>query len=459
MPVFVFFLAYIKRVGQNEHREPRMIDKDTITKIDTLKNDIKTLQEALFKLETEQFYQNADQHSASTWIQEDLAFLQRAQAYRSDFNALSGSFFGYPGNLTTDSPLVSRLRHLEAEMFYINNAGDPYEQGDSALDGKVFEREVLALFYEKFGMDEKNSWGYVTSGGSESNTWAIRNGFRKYPNGRLYFCEAAHYSVLKAVTNGSQTLFPYTVIPQLSIADERIDQKILIDTVIEHYREDHQEPILLMTWGTTKLGSCDQVSDITSSLRKLNIPYYCHVDAAYFGGIPNHQLEAPVCPSLQVLGADSVSVSFHKFFGVPDINSVVLSKDKADGNFVAYLGHRDTTVSGSRTFSIFSALQRIKEVLHRSPDDFYCRNIRYVESKLVENRLSFFRAPLSSIFVIPCPSKSFLKKYNLASFEGASGKITLAHMIINPFHTQNELDVLISDLYDDQKHHPHPLDL
>jgi len=355
--------------------------------------------------------------------------------------------------------MVAYLRALEARLFYVNNAGDPYEQGDSMLDGKLFERKVLDLFYQKFEMDPETSWGYVTSGGSESNLWGIYNGFRKVNNGRLYFCRSAHYSVLKAVTNGSQVLFPYTIIDQTSSKDERIDVDKLIEAIRFNHENAQESPVLLLTWGTTKMGACDDVIQITTRLKALSIPFYVHVDAAYFGGIPNNQIEAPVCPSLKAMNADSVSVSFHKFFGVPNINSVVLSKDKGDGNYVSYLGHRDTTLLGSRSFPILSALQRIKEILQRSPSDTYIKNIKIFEGQLMQAGLIYFRAPLSSIFVIPCPSKTLLSRYNLASFEGVTRPQSLAHLIINPFHTPKELDDLIQDLILDQTAHPQALDL
>jgi histidine decarboxylase len=403
--------------------------------------------------------QDSDQDTLQNWILEDQAFIDEANHFVTSFNALAPSFFGYPGNLNEDSPMVAYLRKLETNLFYVNNAGDPYEQGDSLLDGKVFERKLLELFYQKFGMDKETSWGYVTSGGSESNLWGIYNGFRKVSNGRLYFCSAAHYSVLKAVTNGSQSLFPYTIIDQISPKDERIDVEKLIEAISERVKTHQESPVLLLTWGTTKTGACDDVIQVTQRLKVLGIPFYLHVDAAYFGGIPNNQIEAPICPSLDAMNAHSVSVSFHKFFGVPNINSVVLSKDKADGNFVSYLGHRDTTFLGSRTFPVLSALQRIKEILQRSPKDLYVRNIRAFEEKLIQNKLSFFRAPYSSIFVVPCPSKWILSRYSLASFDGATKTQSLAHLIINPFHTFDELEALISDLILDQKAHPQTIDL
>lgn len=404
-------------------------------------------------------FQDPDPLVLDAWIQEDHAFMEEAQRFVTSFNALSATFFGYPGNLNADSPMVAYLRSLEARLFYVNNAGDPYEQGDSMLDGKLFERKVLDLFYQKFKMNPETSWGYVTSGGSESNLWGIYNGFRKVKNGRLYFCRSAHYSVLKAVTNGSQKLLLYTIIDQTSSKDERIDVDKLIEAIRLNHESAQENPILLLTWGTTKMGACDDVIQITTRLRALSIPFYVHVDAAYFGGIPNNQIEAPICPSLQAMNADSVSVSFHKFFGVPNINSVVLSKDKGDGNYVSYLGHRDTTLLGSRSFPILSALQRIKEILQRSPSDTYIKNIRIFEAQLKQASLIFFRAPLSSIFVIPCPSKTLLSRYNLASFEGVTRAQSLAHLIINPFHTQKELNDLIQDLILDQAAHPQPLDL
>ena len=259
------------------------------------------------------------------------------------------------------------------------------------MDGKVYERKVLELFFKRFDLDPSTSWGYITSGGSESNVWAIQNGFKKFPNGHLYFCESAHYSVAKAVGNEQKVLYPYTIIPKENYLTEAIDVKLLLTKIKTNYEKQHANPILLLTWGTTKYGSIDNIKKITDCLHNLEIEYYLHVDAAFFGGIPSNQIDAPVCPSLKALSANSLSVSFHKFFGIPNINSIVLSDSKADGQKISYLGQHDTTISGSRSFAIFSAYHRIKEVLQRSPENYYCKNIQVFKSILKTYPIKYYR--------------------------------------------------------------------
>jgi histidine decarboxylase len=199
------------------------------------------------------------------------------------------------------------------------------------------------------------------------------------------------------------------------------------------------------------MGSIDEIKAITDDLKRRGIPFYVHVDAAFFGGIPNNQIHAPICPGMDDLGADSISVSFHKFFGVPGINSIVIAKEKTAGKAIDYLGQMDTTIAGSRTFPVFSAYQRIREMLQRSPEDYYCANILYAANQMQNIKAKYLVDGDSNIFVIPCPSEDILKKYQLPCFQGSDGKISLAHFIINPFHTKEEIDALIADLAMDQK--------
>lgn len=446
-------------LGQTEWAEYERLcadDKRLRHEADKLQAERKRMDDRILALESVLHYSDmldagADEAQVLAAIEQDLRMFGRSLAYKKTFNGLRDGFFGYPGNLNADSPLTARLRAEEAEMYYSNNCGDPYESGNVSMDGKEFEREILKLFYRKFGVDAEQGWGYVTSGGTESNLWGIRNGFLRYPNGRLYFSEAAHYSVEKAVTNGEKAIYPYAMIPASRGKTEKVDRMQLLDTVTQNYKQHGEPAILLLTWGTTKLGSLDDIAEITSGLKREGIPYYLHVDAAFYGGVPVNQIEAPVCPTLDALGADSVSVSFHKFFGVPTINSIVIAKDKVSGKDVSYLGTRDTTVSGSRTFPTFSAYQRIREILERSPADYYIRNVRIFEGLLLDAGLFFFRDGDANIFVIPRPSEKILLKYQLPVFEDENGQNTLAHIIVNPFHRHEDFIQIVEDLKADHR--------
>lgn len=431
------------------------------TSIESLTREIKRLEHELYTLQQEEHYASLSEAGFSLeaiqrFKQEDQQALEDAENFTEHYRSFQPQFFGYPGNLTNDTPLIKRLRKLETELFYVNNAGDPFEQGDNTMDGKVYEQGLIQRFFKRFGLNPQTSWGYISSGGSESNTWAIRTAYSKFAKARFYFSSASHYSIEKALSLPTKALYPYTVIGVESTKHEGIDVKALLKTIEENYEKHQEVPLLLLTWGTTKLGSIDAIQAITQHLKLKSIPYYCHVDAAFYGGIPENQIDAPVCPSLETLGADSLSISFHKFFGVPDINSMLLSRHHADGQMISYLGHHDTTVSGSRTFSLFSATQRILEMMERSPDDYYIKNVRWMEDALKKHGIPYHRDGQANIFVINKPSDAFLKRYHLASFEGASKAISLSHFIVNPFHTIEDLEAFIDDLKHEAKN---PLDL
>lgn len=112
--------------------------------------------------------------------------------------------FGYPANMGDgDSAVIRFLRTQKNDLPLLNHCGDPEECGNYAMDAKiVFEQSIidkicmhLGLFYRT----AKNRWGYITSGGSESNRWGISNGLKQYPNATVDYSTAAHYSVPKTV--------------------------------------------------------------------------------------------------------------------------------------------------------------------------------------------------------------------------------------------------------------------
>ena len=387
------------------------------------------------------------------FFSEDKELLDRMFAFKEYQKDLRTKFFGYPANLNEDSAFVRFLRKKESELAVMNNCGDPYETGNYLMDSKEFEKDVLGLFYKKFGVDPQKGWGYVTTGGSESNAWAIKAGFRKYPNAKLYFSEATHYSVEKTASNGKETIFPYSIIPQEGKFSEKIDKQKLLDEIRKNWDNGKGNPaVMVLTWGTTKFGAFDDIQEITKELKKDNIPYYLHVDAACHGGIPNNQKNAPVTPTLHELNADSISVSFHKFFGIPTVNGVLITKDKADGQEISYIGQRDTTIAGSRTFPAVSTLKRLKEILERSPEDLYSKNIEIFETELEKSGVIYHKGKQSNMFVFPEPTESsqICKKYQLSTFEGTEGT-KMAHAIIFPFHSLESMRNLVNEIKMDQK--------
>ncbi len=405
---------------------------------DDLKNNIKIALDKLFKLKMNKYISSLDLNEKDLQKLKDVV-LECLNFYEKNAE-LRTHHFGYPANMCEKSILFDILKSIEKDGFLANNCGDVNEVGNYQMDSKKIERDILRLFAEKFGIED-NYWGYITSGGSESNQWGINEAFTENPDGILYFCESAHYSIYKYSEHYNRR-----IIPQTSDTDESIDCNALFKQIEKDYKETHSPANLVLTWGTTKYGSCDDIKRITDYLISKNIPYYVHVDAALFGGIPNNQLDAPIISNIKELNINSISTSLHKYIGVPNVKSVLLSRKCASGKHIDYIGQTDSTTSGSRDIMPFSTRQQVVDILQNSDPEDYRKNIDFFAECLREQNVEFIRNGNSNIFVVDAPSDEICKKYQLSCFKDKLGK-QKAHIIIFPYQDQEIIKELANNLH------------
>lgn len=352
--------------------------------------------------------------------------------------------FGYPANMENYSYTTSYLRHLESKMYLMNNCGDPYQKGNYGMDSKSTEKKIIALVAENFGIEDGEYWGYITSGGTESNFWGIREGYNRFPKGKLYFSKDTHYSVEKYVFDGENSeRYPYEKIDTDSVGRISVDK--LVEACLRDRAAGYEGAILVLTWGTTCRGAADDVRAVTEALKSHGIEYYCHIDAAHFGGIAKNQTDAPKVEELSSLGADSIAVSMHKFMGTARVNGVLLALARRDRPVIDYIGQEDSTLLGSRDYLPFSTYQRAREMLSRLPEDHYSSNVKYFAERLDAAGVRYEREGNSNTFVIEKPSDEICKRYQLATFVLSDG-IERAHIIIFPFHEREIMDELVRDL-------------
>ncbi len=380
---------------------------------------------------------------------EDSEYIARVDRYYANNLQKRKYMFGYPANMEDYSYTTSYLRHLESKMYLMNNCGDPYQKGNYGMDSKSTEKKIISLVADNFGISDGEYWGYITSGGTESNFWGIREGFNRFPKGKLYFSCDTHYSVEKYVFDGeNRERYPYEKIA----VDEygRISAQKLFEVVERDHKNGVDGAIVVLTWGTTCRGAVDQVKKITDGLKARGIEYYCHLDAAHFGGIAKNQDDAPKVDRLSELGVDSVAVSMHKFMGTARVNGVLLALNRRDRPVIDYIGQEDSTLLGSRDYLPFSTYQRAKEMLLRRNCRHYVSNVNYFESKLLESGVKYERFEDSNTFVIDRPDDEICKRFQLAAFVDAQGR-DKAHIIIFPFHKKEIMDELVSFLKGEEK--------
>ncbi len=377
---------------------------------------------------------------------EDMAFLDMADAVFAANQSRRERMFGYPANMQDDSFCTQYLRHMESRLYLMNNCGDPYQRGNYGMDSKELEQRIITMMAENLGIRRQDCWGYITSGGTEGNYWAIREGCKRLPGARIYFSADAHYSIEKYVTDMERT---YTRVA--TDAEGRMDTAAFRQMVLEDPRSVVDGVMVILTWGTTCSGAIDDVAAITHFLDERGIPYFCHLDAAHYGGIPGNQENAPILRDIESLGIDTVAVSFHKYIGTSRVNGIVLAlTERKNRGRVDYIGQEDTTLLGSRDYFPLSTYQKVRETVCRTSPHTYERNVALFEALLREHGIPYRRAGDGNIFVIDKPSDALCNAYQLADFADADG-CPRAHIIIFPFHKESIMRELVSDLAKERK--------
>ena len=389
------------------------------------------------------------------FYEEDDKFVEDAIKFADEYLDYRNRMFGYPANMIKRSGITEYLRFLESKMYLINNCGDPNEIGNYKMDSKKIELMIIDMIKENLKLPKEEYFGYITSGGTEGNFWGIREVFSKFKDGVLYYSEEAHYSVEKFVKFDNVSKLDNCKIS--STSSGKIDTEKLIKEIRENWYSKNKPAILVLTWGTTKTGEKDDIKIIQEILKKEKIPYYLHIDAALYGGIPNNQDNAPIISNLNI-DFDSIAISLHKYIGSPKVNGIIIAKKKTNRKYIDYIGQEDTTYLGSRDSLNFSVYQQIKELFYRSKNNEYMENIEYMEELLKRMNIAYSKCEDGNIFVLDKVSDKLCEKYQLSSFE-KNGKEYI-HIVIFPYQKKEYIERLVKEIYDEynQKYITHKID-
>ncbi len=358
---------------------------------------------------------------------------ERLAAYIQNVKKRAPQFLGYP--IATDFD-YSELYQLFS--YSLNNLGDPLVESTYDLNSRSIEREVVKFFSDLFNFPEENSWGYVASGGSEGNLYALYVARELYPTGMVYYSEATHYSVQKNV----HLLNMPSIVIRASENGE-MDYEDLRENIQLHR---HQPVIIVANIGTTMTEAKDDVSKIREVLKKSAIKnYYIHCDAA-LAGVYLQLLEAEPKFDFKA-GADSIAISGHKFIGSPIPCGVVIVKKNYKervGRAIPYIGTLDTTIAGSRNghspVFLWYAINKLgREGLKQRAIEAI-KIAEYAEKKLNELGIKAWRNPNALTVIFPQPSKEICVKWQLASDNDQT------HIICMPGVTKERVDLFLRDL-------------
>lgn len=354
-------------------------------------------------------------------------------------NIIEGNekMLGYPVSKDFDySRLNEFLKHP------INNVGDPYEKSTNKIDTHEMEREVVGFFAELFRADPKNYWGYITNGGSEGNLYGLYLARELYPKAMVYFSESTHYSVKKNIH--------LLNIPSITIRAKEngeIDYQDLENTLLFNR---HKPAIILTTFGTTMTEAKDDVSKIKKILKKLAIQdNYIHCDAALAGSYG--AFIEPRIPFDFQDGADSISISGHKFIGSPIPSGVVITKRSLRDRIarrISYIDSLDTTITGSRNghspLFLWYAIKKmgINGLAKRYRHSLVVAN--YCKEELNKIGVKAWTNEGAITVVFPKVSSAIKEKWQLATDY-------CTHVICMPNITKEQIDEFIKDMRKEKK--------
>ncbi|WP_299008661.1 histidine decarboxylase [uncultured Shewanella sp.] len=341
---------------------------------------------------------------------------------------------GKPGNMAFDfSSLTDALEVL------MNNSGDPFCASSHRLSTKGFERKVIHFFAEQYGLTKDNTYGYVTSGGTEAMEYGLLKGFNLFPDAPVLLSRESHYSAVSIVEKYHKK---YELLPCLNNGE--MDYGALKESLV-----NIEGPVIILAnIGSTMKGAIDNIAQIKALLADKT--HFIHADAALHGSF------LPFLPQVYdaqklVIGenVDTLSLSLHKFLGNITPAGLVLTK-KQDNNavikqdYIEYIASDNNTLTCSRSgLAALLAAYRI-DTLQESglkEQGMRCVDLAlYLQTQLEQKGVDAKLNNASNIVYMPAPSEVICKKWMLPVTQG------LSHVVVMPHADKSLLDEFIGDL-------------
>lgn len=355
----------------------------------------------------------------------------------------ASKMLGYPVSTNLDENRSHYFSELLA--YHWQQGPDPFLQLPIipyAANAREIEKQVVEIMIKIFKGD-KTCWGYVASGGNESNRSALLTARNKFPDGIVYFSQEAHYGVQNLVDELRMQHHK----PIVANKYGAIDIDILIDSI------DKSKPaILVLTLGTTMTGAIDDVRTIIHRLDAAGITNrYIHCDAALHGNyLPFMEETSEI--NFANLAIHSIAISPYKAWGSSIPNSIFLVNEslfvQRDAEYVLAKANQARYIpassrSGLAPICAMDGLVRIggipgmhKETLRR------LELTRYAITKLTNAGYDAFANPNSTIIVINnFPMDLKLIEYWQLKLEGDKASI-----VVSGHFTKELIDSFINNL-------------
>jgi tyrosine decarboxylase/aspartate 1-decarboxylase len=321
---------------------------------------------------------------------------------------LDGKVFYDQATFLKDAPflqaIVQNPNHIGCHTL---GESEHYFAGTQAL-----EREVIQMLCEDvFGAAPNSYDGYIASGGTEANIqgiWMYRNLFINEFQAQLdeillLASTDTHYSVSKA---SNLLQIKYRSVP-VDETTRVIDADALEQIISEEAIKGKKYVIVLANVGTTMFGSIDDPDLYASLLKKYNLTFRIHMDAA-FGGFIYPLVEGEHNVGFKNEHVSSITLDAHKMLQAPYGTGIFLARKGLINNVYTkeaqYVNGMDITLCGSRsganaiavwmimkTYGPYGWLEKLNTLLYRTE-----RCCHHLDSCSVR----YFRHPKMNIITI-----------------------------------------------------------
>ena len=360
---------------------------------------------------------------------------------------------GYPGN--NDIRLQEFYRWYTAnniEAMIINNAGDPFSEGDHTLSSLDFEREVIEYFAPKYGFDTDNLWGLVTMSGTDGNNHGIYFGvnYLKKKTGKMpvvYVSDEAHYS--------NYRLCDLQHLDVRLVGSDHMGR--MIADSLETALDVSRPCLVIYAMGSTLKGAIDNQAELNAVLaRHKDMAVYRHVDAALFGGyLPFTEYGDLV--NMKMAGFESISVSGHKFFGIDSpCGLFITTRDIYDDQTsfdVPYLNANMRMINCSRSgiepLKFWWLIKTVGDKGWTEQARMIMENTAYLKKELRRIGWPCWNNDHSNTVLFRRPSEAVVRKYNLACGEDEAFGGPVSHVVVMQHVTRQSIDHLIADLQEE----------
>ncbi|GAA1499992.1 histidine decarboxylase [Dactylosporangium maewongense] len=360
----------------------------------------------------------------------------------ADLTRHSDYDLGFPGAI--DLPDMTAVTRFERVL--LNNVGHPYAAGGSyRLHTKVVEHEVVQFVADLVDAPLDNRHGYVTTGSTESNLWALWQARQHLPGAAVFASTAAHYSIAK---NAELLGMRLHLVPADDRGEMRYDD---LRAAVARRRRPGAGAIVVATVGTTMTEAVDDAALIDKTLALAGIDpaqRWIHADAA-LAGIPLALCDPLTRPGFTFAdGVHSFAVSGHKFLATPfPCGIVVALADRHTGRgSITYTAAPDSTITGSR--SGHAPLWLWYLLRHWGLPGLRGRAAAardlagYTERQLRGIGWPAWRAQEHAFTVVfPRPPQPLLDRWPLATDDGGN-----AHVVCMPGKTRELVDRFVADL-------------